>query len=82
MRAPESEGSDDDGEDEFRDMEGKMWTAAGNEVIAYFSSSCAEKCFFKPLNLFRLIGRVPATSSEAEKKSKRIRKQKINSGTP
>lgn len=36
MRDPESEGSDDE-DDEFRDMEGKMYTAAGNEVIACFS---------------------------------------------
>lgn len=81
MRDPESEGSDDDGDDEFRDMEGKMYTAAGNEVIAYFPSRCAEKCPFKPLHLSRLIGQVPVTSSEAKKRLKRIRKKKINLGT-
>lgn len=35
MRDPESEGSDDEGDDEFLDKEGKMYTAAGMEVIAF-----------------------------------------------
>lgn len=81
MRDLESEGSDDEGDDEFRDMEGKMYTAAGNEVIACFFPTCAEECRLKLSKLSRLIGRVPVMSREAKKKSKRIRKKKINLGT-
>lgn len=83
MRDPESEGSDEEGDDEFRDMEGKMYTAAGNEVIAFilFFFKSREKFRLNLLNLFRLIGQVPVTSSEAKKKSRRTQKKKINLGT-
>lgn len=71
MRDPESEGSDEEGDDEFLDKEGKMYTTAGMEVIAFSSFLKKwQRILFKPFKFIQIdrasAGNVKRSKEEIE----------------